>query len=53
MSKGLSDAELVVFESSAHMTYVEENEKYMRAVREFLNRRMAILSATPTKQNRS
>jgi proline iminopeptidase len=38
MAKGLPDAELVVFENSGHMTYVEENEKYLKAVREFLNR---------------
>jgi len=30
--------ELVVFESSGHMTFVEENEAYMRAVRDFLKR---------------
>jgi hypothetical protein len=28
----------VVFESSGHMTFVEENEAYVRAVRDFLKR---------------
>jgi len=36
MANGLPNAELVVFEQSGHMTYVEENEKYLKAVREFL-----------------
>jgi proline-specific peptidase len=31
-------AELVVFEHSGHMTFVEENESYVGAVREFLDR---------------
>jgi proline iminopeptidase len=33
---GVPDAELVVFEHSGHMTYVEETEAYLAAVREFL-----------------
>jgi len=37
MAKGLPHAELIVFERSGHMTYVEENEAYLRAVRGFLN----------------
>jgi pimeloyl-ACP methyl ester carboxylesterase len=37
MAGGLPHAELVVFEHSGHMTYVEENEAYLRAVRGFLN----------------
>lgn len=36
MAKGLPHAELVVFENSGHMTYVEENEAYLQAVRKFL-----------------
>ena len=40
MAKGLPNAELVIFENSGHMTYVEENEKYLKAVREFLNQHM-------------
>jgi proline iminopeptidase len=37
MAKGLPHAELVIFENSGHMTYVEENEKYLDVVRSFLN----------------
>jgi len=35
---GVRRGELVVFESSGHMTFVEENEAYVRAVRDFLRR---------------
>jgi proline iminopeptidase len=38
MAAGLPDAQLVVFERSGHMTYVEENEAYLAAVRAFLSR---------------
>ena len=38
MAKGLPHAELIVFENSGHMTYVEENEKYLKVVRDFLGR---------------
>ena len=38
MAQGLPHAELVIFENSGHMTYVEENEKYLKVVRDFLNR---------------
>ena len=38
MAKLLPDAELVVFEESAHMLFVEENERYVTAVRRFLDR---------------
>jgi proline iminopeptidase len=38
MAGGLPDSECVVFEESAHMTFVEENGKYVRVVRDFLNR---------------
>ena len=38
MAQGLPDAELVIFENSGHMTYVEENEKYLKVVRGFLHR---------------
>jgi proline-specific peptidase len=41
MAKGLPDAELVILEGSAHMGFVEENEEYVRAVGEFLDRRRA------------
>lgn len=37
MAQGLPHAELVIFENSGHMTYVEENEKYVNVVRKFLN----------------
>ncbi|MEO7839328.1 MAG: alpha/beta fold hydrolase, partial [Anaerolineales bacterium] len=36
MAKGLPHAELIIFENSGHMTYVEENEKYLKVLREFL-----------------
>jgi proline iminopeptidase len=39
MAAGLPDSELVVFEHSGHMSYVEENEAYLAAVRAFLTRR--------------
>ena len=39
MAAGLPDAELVIFEHSGHMTYVEENDAYVAAVRDFLERR--------------
>jgi proline iminopeptidase len=41
MAAGLPDAELVIFERSGHMTYVEENEAYLAALRDFLGRRGA------------
>jgi proline iminopeptidase len=40
MAQGLSQAELVIFEKSGHMTFVEENERYLEVVRDFLNRHM-------------
>ena len=36
IAAGIPDAELVVFEDSGHMTYAEENEAYLEAVRRFL-----------------
>jgi proline iminopeptidase len=39
IASGLPDAELVVFEHSAHMAPIEEPEAYLAAVREFLRRR--------------
>jgi proline iminopeptidase len=41
MAAGLPDAELVIFEHSGHMTFVEENAAYLAAVRDFLARRAA------------
>lgn len=40
MAKGLPNAEFVVFENSGHMTYVEENGKYVQVARQFLNQYM-------------
>jgi proline-specific peptidase len=40
MAAGLPDAELMVFEHSGHMTFVEENEAYLDAVSDFLERRV-------------
>ncbi len=37
MAAEIADAHLVVFEDSAHMTYIEENEKYLDTVRSFLS----------------
>jgi len=37
MAQGLPKAELVIFEKSGHMTFVEETERYLEVVREFLN----------------
>jgi proline iminopeptidase len=39
MAAGLPDAQLVVFEHSGHMAYIEENEAYLAAVRAFLTSR--------------
>lgn len=36
MARGLRGATLVIFEESAHMTFVEENAKYLDVVRSFL-----------------
>jgi proline iminopeptidase len=36
IAAGIPRAELVVFEQSAHMTFVEENERYVEVVRTFL-----------------
>jgi proline iminopeptidase len=43
ISDGIPDSELVIFEHSGHMTFVEENEAYLAAVRSFL------LSAVPAQ----
>ncbi|HSR48837.1 MAG TPA: alpha/beta fold hydrolase [Anaerolineales bacterium] len=37
-AKGVPRGDLVVFERSGHMTFVEENESYLAAVRTFLDR---------------
>jgi pimeloyl-ACP methyl ester carboxylesterase len=38
ITEGVPQADLVVFESSGRITFVEENEAYIRAVRDFLER---------------
>ena len=38
MARRLPEAELVVFENSAHMTFAEEQDRYLAAVRQFLDR---------------
>jgi len=38
MAQRLPDAELVVFEDSAHMMFAEEQDRYLAAVRRFLDR---------------
>ena len=38
LARGIADAELVVFEHSGHMTFVEEPDAYRDAVRRFLAR---------------
>ena len=39
-ANGLPHAELVIFEESGHMTFVEETERYLQVVRDFLSRHM-------------
>jgi len=39
IAQGIPDAELIVFENSAHMMFVEEHDAYLDAVRDFLARR--------------
>jgi pimeloyl-ACP methyl ester carboxylesterase len=34
------DAELVILENSAHLTFVEENDRYLQAIRDFLRRHL-------------
>jgi proline-specific peptidase len=38
IAKGAPHAELVIFEHSGHMTFVEENARYVQVVREWLGR---------------
>jgi len=40
MANGLPDSELIIFEHSGHMTFVEEPERYLKVVRDFLNKHM-------------
>jgi proline iminopeptidase len=39
IARGIPNAELVLFESSAHMMFIEEQDAYLGAVRDFLVRR--------------
>jgi proline iminopeptidase len=41
IAEGTPGSELVVFEESAHMTFVEETERYLSVVRDFLDRTSA------------
>jgi proline iminopeptidase len=41
IANGIPNAELVIFEHSAHITFVEENDRYLAAVRAFLGRHTA------------
>ena len=36
IARGIADAQLLVFEASGHMTFVEEPEVYLEAVSRFL-----------------
>lgn len=44
MARGLPNSELVIFEHSAHMTFVEEHERYVQTVRDFLKRRRVAMT---------
>jgi proline iminopeptidase len=44
IAEGVRQGELVVFESSGHMTFVEENDAYIRTVRDFLKRHAGLSS---------
>jgi proline iminopeptidase len=44
IAEGVPRGELVVFESSGHMTFVEENDAYVRTVRDFLKRHVGASS---------
>lgn len=41
MAANIPNSEFVIFEKSAHMTFVEENERYVHTVRSFLERNNA------------
>ena len=41
IARGVPNGQLVVFENSGHMTFIEENERYIAAVRDFLDRHTA------------
>jgi proline-specific peptidase len=47
IADGVPDSKLVIFEHSGHMTFVEENEAYMAAVRGFLSNSASSSPTTP------
>jgi proline iminopeptidase len=49
IADGLPDAELVIFEHSAHMTFFEEEDAYVAAVRAFLERRLVRPNASTSE----
>jgi pimeloyl-ACP methyl ester carboxylesterase len=38
LADGIPNAELIIFEESSHMAFVEEREAYVDTVRQFLNK---------------
>jgi proline iminopeptidase len=48
IAEGVRHGELVVFESSGHMPFVEENEAYIRTVRDFLRRHVGLARGSGT-----
>jgi pimeloyl-ACP methyl ester carboxylesterase len=38
LAKGIRDAELVIFENSSHMAFIEERGPYIQTVSDFLTR---------------
>jgi len=38
LANGMRDAELVIFENSSHLAFVEERERYIEVVSDFLTR---------------
>ena len=38
LAEGINDAELVIFENSSHMAFIEERERYLQVVEAFLAR---------------
>ncbi len=55
IADGIPRAELVVFDHSGHMTFVEENDRYLEVVRTFLDRHRRLSGETtqrrPTADN--
>jgi proline-specific peptidase len=45
IAEGIPDAELVIFENSGHMSFIEEEGDYAAAVRDFLARRASMTAA--------